>query len=71
MIDAWPPGSVEALEFTMRMLRRDSIRTALEAHLTSDVDYRLKNPTRQVLEVYEPEWPGGVIYADRDDDDEG
>lgn len=63
LIDDWPPGAIETLEFTMRELRWEAVRAALEAQLQSEADFRFKDQARQVLQVFEADWPGGEIYA--------
>ena len=62
-VGPWPPGSVEALEFTMRTLRWPAVQQALLAHVDSDDDFRLRDQSRRVLEVFDPIWDGGGIYA--------
>jgi hypothetical protein len=71
LLDTWPWGALEALEFTMRTLQWDAVRQALENQLNSDADFRLKDQARHVLEVFEREWPGGEVYATYRSDDSG
>lgn len=59
----WPLGSVEATEFTMRELQWPAVRGALLRQLDSEADFRIKDQSRRVLEVYEPTWTSGEIYS--------
>lgn len=63
LLDSWPLGAVEILEFTMRSLRWETVRAALLTEINTDADFRAKDQARRVLEVYEPEWESGEIYA--------
>ncbi len=63
VVERWPLGATEALEFTMRELRWDSVKTALEGKIRSDADFRERDEARRVLEAYASNWPGGEIYA--------
>jgi putative protein kinase ArgK-like GTPase of G3E family len=58
----WRAGAVEVLEFTMRSLRWDEVRRALEGTVSDAPDFRVRDLARQALEVYGTEWPGGEIY---------
>lgn len=58
----WDWGAVEVLEFSMRSLRWPAVREALVAHVAHGDDFRTRDLAQQVLQVYEPEWPGGEIY---------
>lgn len=55
-------GTTELLEFTMRTLRWPEVQEALMTQVDSDADFRTRNLARQVLEVYNLEWPAGEIY---------
>ena len=59
----WPEGAVEALEFTMRSLKWEGVRSVLLAQRDGAEDFRHKDQARRVLEAYEPDWPGGEIYS--------
>ncbi|MGQ0632686.1 MAG: hypothetical protein ACT4P1_16845 [Sporichthyaceae bacterium] len=58
----WPPGAVEVLEFCLRRVRSEELRRALTETAGSAADFRHRDLARQVLEVYESDWPGGEIY---------
>lgn len=58
----WPPGAVEALEFTMHELRWPEIREALEDHRRSGADFRTRDLAAQALQAFDDEWPEGDIY---------
>ena len=61
LIEPWP-GAPEVLEFTMRELRWPEVKSALEAHVASESDFRTRDLASNVLQVYEDDWPGGEIY---------
>ncbi|MEM7323793.1 MAG: hypothetical protein AAF531_11965 [Actinomycetota bacterium] len=65
---SWPWGAVEALEFTMRELRWPEVHEFLVEQRTESADFRHRDLAASVLEVFEPEWPGGVIYRTYDPD---
>lgn len=62
LMTSWPPGAVELLEFTMRDLRWPEVQELLVETEREHPDHRARNQARQVLQVYEPEWPDGEIY---------
>ena len=61
LVEPWP-GAPEVIEFTMRDLQWPEVRHALEAHVSSDADFRTRDMASSVLEVYEERWPAGEIY---------
>lgn len=66
LLDDWPFGAVEALEFPMRTLQWESIRLAMVRTADGAADFRDRDLARRVLEVYEDVWPGGDIYETYD-----
>lgn len=62
LAEEWPPGSAEALEFTMHELRWPEVRAALEDHRSHGSDFRTRDLASQVLEAFEDDWPAGEIY---------
>lgn len=58
----WPPGAVEALEFTTHDFRWPEVREALENYLTSGADFRSRNLATHVLQAFDDDWPEGEIY---------
>lgn len=62
LIEEWPWGAVEILEFTMRRLQWSEIRSALESSATQDPDFRKRRQAERVLEVFEDDWEAGEIY---------
>ena len=61
--DARVEGVLEAIEFTQREFRSEKLRVALQDRARNATDYRRRDVARQVLAVYEPEWPDGEIYV--------
>ncbi|MCA0329547.1 MAG: hypothetical protein LCI03_06525 [Actinobacteria bacterium] len=59
---AWPPGTVELLEFTMRELRWPEVQSSLKMSAANHPDFRARDQARQALEVYAEDWPNGEIY---------
>jgi len=59
----WPPGAVEALEFTMHEFRWPEVREALEDHRVSGVDFRTRDLAARVIQSFEDDWPEGDIYG--------
>jgi hypothetical protein len=58
----WPPGAVEALEFTMHELRWPEIQESLEDHRMGGADFRTRDLAAQVLQAFDDDWPEGDIY---------
>ena len=58
----WPPGAVEILEYVLRDARWPELETLLQEVRNGAEDFRHRDLARQVLEVYDEDWPGGEIY---------
>ena len=64
-IDAEVSGGVELIEFTMRDLQWPEVESRLHK-MRGDSDFRVRDWARRALEVYEPVWENGDIYATYD-----
>ncbi len=64
LIASTPPraGAIEALEFTMRTLRWESVRAGLERIESSAENFRTRDAARHALRAYDEEWPEGRAY---------
>ncbi|WP_317695409.1 cytochrome P450 [Aeromicrobium sp. REDSEA-S32_B7] len=58
----WPLGAVEILEYVLRDARWPELETLLREVRSGAEDFRHRDLARQVLEVYDEDWPAGEIY---------
>jgi hypothetical protein len=64
LIEEWPPGALEIIEFTMHRLRWPEVKVALERQAADlAVDFRLRDQARHALRAFEDEWPDGEVYT--------
>lgn len=63
LLEEWPLGALEIVEYTMRELRWPEIREALVEHVRTAVDFRTRKQAERALLVYEETWSDGDIYV--------
>ncbi|GAA2445255.1 hypothetical protein [Agromyces soli] len=63
LLEEWPLGALEILEYTMRELRWPEIREALVEHARTAPDFRTREQAERALLVYEEIWSDGDVYV--------
>jgi hypothetical protein len=63
LVQEYPPGATEILQFVMHRYRWNEVKGAISARIASTQDRRLKPALERVLAAFDPEWEDRDIFS--------